>query len=119
MYVSRHTVTIVTNADGDGTGYTSETLMGRILSVRYVKAGSGGYADGVDFTATLEATGQTIMVGTDVNASASFYPRVPTTDAAGADTATLDAVVAADDRVKIVVAAGGDTKTGTFHITCG
>ena len=30
-----------------------------------------------------------------------------------------DGILLANDRVKIVIAAGGDTKTGTFHITIG
>jgi len=121
MHVQRHVVTIVTDASGDAIGYTPN-VTGRVLGIRYVKT---DYANGVDFTITALATGEAIMAGTDVNASASFYPRVGVTDAAGA-AATLDgtrlardAVHVANDRVKIVVASGGDTKTGTFHVIVG
>lgn len=121
MHAERHEVPITTDASGDGTSYTPE-VTGRVLGIRYVK---NNYANGVDFTVTLEDTGEAVMVGTDVNASASFYPRVGVTDAAGA-AATLDgtrlyrdAVVAVRDRVKIVVAQGGDTKSGTFHVVIG
>jgi len=55
-----------------------------------------------------------------------FYPRVPIDDEVGADalyaaagTKIRDYVVAANDRVKVVVAAGGDTKTGTIKIVVG
>lgn len=117
-YAERHSVTITVDASGDGTGY-SPAVSGRITSIQYVKT---DYANGVDFTVTLEATGEAIMIGTDVNASANYYPRVGVTDAAGA-AATLDGtrllrdcVIAANDRVKIVVASGGVSKTGTFRI---
>lgn len=121
MQVERHIVTLTTAADGSATGYTPN-VTGRILGIRYVKT---DFANGIDFTVTLDATGEAIMVGTDVNASASFYPRVGVTDAAGA-AATLDGtrlardcVHAVNDRVKIVVAQGGDTKTGAFHVIVG
>jgi hypothetical protein len=121
VYAERHVVTLTTNAGGDATGYTP-VVTGRVLAIRYVKT---DYADGIDFTVTLDATGEAVMVGTNVNATATFYPRVGVTDAAGA-AATLDgtrllrdAVVAAEDRVKIVVAQGGNTKTGAFHIVVG
>lgn len=121
MHIERHVVEVTTSTGGAATEYTPN-VTGRILGLRYVKT---DFADGMDFTVTLEATGESVMVGTDVNASASFYPRVGVTDAAGA-AATLDGtrlyrdcVVAANDRVKIVVAQGGDTKTGDFHVIVG
>lgn len=121
MFVQRHVVTITVDASGDGTSYTP-VITGQILGIRYVKT---DYANGVDFTVTLDVTGESIMVGTDVNASATFYPRVGVTDAAGA-AVTLDGtrlmrdcVFAAADRVKIVVAQGGVSKTGAFHVIVG
>lgn len=121
MHVQRHVVTLTTTSGGAATGYTPN-VTGRVLSIRYVKT---DFADGHDFTVTLEGSGEAIMVGTDVNASASFYPRVGVTDSAGA-AATLDgtqlardAVYAANDRIKIVVAQGGDTKTGAYHVVIG
>lgn len=121
MHVERHLVTITTDGSGDGTGYTPN-VTGRILGIRYVKT---SYDDTIDFTVTLEATGEAVMVGTNVNASASFYPRVGVTDASGA-AATLDgtrlmrdSVHAAGDRVKIVVAQGGSSKVGAFYVIIG
>lgn len=121
MYAERHSLTIATNGSGAGTEYTP-TVTGRILTVQYVKV---DYDNGIDFVVSLEATGEVILTGTDVNASAVFYPRVPVDDEAGAD-ATLDGtrkmrepVVAAKDRVKIVVAQGGASKSGTFNIVVG
>lgn len=121
MHAQRHVVSLTTDASGDATGYTPN-VTGRVLAIRYVKT---DFADGVDFTITAEATGQAILTLTNQNASGSFYPRVPVQDEAGAD-ATLDGtrkmrepVVLAHDRVKIVVASGGDTKTGAVHVIVG
>jgi hypothetical protein len=121
MYAERHAVSLTTDASGDATGYTS-TVTGRILSIRYVKT---DFADTVDFTITLEATGETVWTEENVTASKTVAPRQATHSTAGvaalyaATFAVNDYVVAAQDRVKIVIANGGDTKTGTFHVIVG
>lgn len=118
-WAERHVVTVTSNADGDGTGYTP-VVTGKISTIRYVKV---DYADGVDFTITLEATGETLWAENTVNASTQRAPRQPTYTTAGAaalyagsGTAVNDHIVAAQDRVKIVVAQAGDKKSGTFHV---
>lgn len=123
MYVERHTVTPVTNSSGDATSYTP-VITGRLISIQYVKAGASNYTDGVDFTITSETTAQNLWVDTNINASEVVAPRQPTHDSAGA--ASLYAATGepvedyyflANERVKIVVGSGGDTKTGTFFVT--
>lgn len=118
-YAERHTVSVTTIADGSATAY-SPVITGRIHSVTYTKT---DFTDGVDFTITLEATGQTVWTQSNVNATATVAPRIATTDTGGAASLYAaagepveDYLVAANDRVKIVIAAGGDTKTGTFTI---
>lgn len=118
--IKRHVVTITTNGSGAGTGY-SPVLSGRIHSIRYVKT---DFANGVDFTITAEATGETIWAEENVDASATRAPRQATHSNAGVAAlyaaggqAVNDRIVLAADRVKIVVASGGDTKIGAFHIT--
>lgn len=125
MHAERYSVTVATAADGTGTGYTP-VVTGRILSVHYAKPGSGSYSDGVDFTVTTETTAQDVWVESNVNASASRAPRQAThgTDGAAAlyaagGTALRDHVVAVRERIKIAVAQGGDTKTGTFTVIVG
>jgi hypothetical protein len=120
MPFKRFTVTVTTDGSGDGTGYTPE-FSGRISTIRYVKT---DYSDGVDFTITLNVTGETVWAEENVNASATRAPRQATHSTAGAaalyaagGTAVNDKIVAIADKVKIVVASGGDTHTGTFHIT--
>lgn len=121
MHVERHVVEITTDGDGAGEGYTPP-VTGRVLGVRYVKT---DFADGVDLTITAEGTGEVILTGSDVNASATYYPRPAVQDAAGANLEYAtgfpvgEPVAVAFDRIKIVVANGGDTKTGTFHLVIG
>lgn len=121
MYAEHHSVSLTTDASGAVIGYTPN-VTGRILGIHYAKV---DFADGVDLAITLENTGEAILTLTNQNVSGTFYPRVPVQDAAGAD-ATLDGtvkmrepVVAVNDRVKIVVAAGGNTKSGVVHVIVG
>ncbi len=119
MAPKRHVVTVTTDASGDATAY-SPVLSGRLSQIRYVKT---DFADGVDFTITAEGTGETLWTDTNINASETVAPRQAVHDTAGAallyaagGTAQTDKIVLAADRVKIVVAQGGNVKTGTFHI---
>lgn len=118
-YAERHVVTITTAADGSGTGYTP-VLSGELVQIDYVKA---DYDNGVDFTITSEATGHVLWQEDNVNASATRAPRQATHSTAGvaalyaaAGTAVLAPIVLANDRVKIVIAQGGNVKAGTFHV---
>lgn len=115
----RHVVTATTASDGSCTVY-SPRLFGRIHQIEYVK---GDFADGVDFAITGEATGIGLWTQTNVNASAVVAPRQPTHSPLGAarlfasaGEAVGDKIALAADRVKIVIAQGGNAKSGTFHI---
>lgn len=122
MWGNRQTVTITTNGSGTGTGYT-DVVNGRILHIRYVKT---DYANGSTFTVTGDTTGASIWTESSVNASAERLPKQATHSTAGAaalyaaaGTAVLDYIPIANERIKIVVTNGGDTKVGTFYITVG
>lgn len=117
--------TVVATSDGSqvGTHYTPY-LSGYIESVQYVKADTGSYTDGVDFTITADVTGEDIWVDTNINASEVVRPRAATHSTAGvaalyaaAGQAVNDRIGLASDRVKIVLAQAGASKTGTFVIT--
>lgn len=122
-YTEVHTVTIETDSSGDAIGFTP-VVTGKVIAIRYVK---DDYAADVDFAITSARTGQTIWTEADVNSSKTVAPRQPTHDTAGAaafyndesDESVNDHIYLADDRVKIVVDDGGDTKSGTFHVTIG
>lgn len=118
-YAERHTVTVTTAADGSATAY-SPIVTGKLSQIRYVKT---DFAVGVDFTITSEATGETLWTEANVDASTTRAPRQAThgTDGvaalyAAAGTAVNDKIALAKDRVKIVIANGGNAATGTFHI---
>jgi hypothetical protein len=115
----RYIVNVTTIADGTATAY-SPRIAGKIHSIRYVKT---DFADGVDFTITADAAGETIWTESNVNATADRYPRAPTHSQAGVaalyaagGSAVLEPIAIASDKVKIVIAQGGNVKTGTFHI---
>lgn len=118
----KHIVVADSNASQVGTHY-SPYLSGYVESIQYVKDGTTPYTDGVDFTITAEATGENIWTDTDVNASEIVRPRAATHSTAGvaaiyvADAPVNDRIALSRDRVKIVLAQAGASKTGTFVIT--
>ena len=121
MYARRLTVTVKTAADGSATAYSEAIASGLLSQIRYVKT---DFADGSTFTITSEATGETLWTEANVNASATRAPRQATHSTAGVaalyaggGTAVNDMIALANDRIKIVIAAGGNTKRGTFHFT--
>lgn len=122
-FIQRLAIAVTTAADGSFTGY-SERVTGRVSSVRYVKDGVIGFADGSSFTLTAEATGESIWSESAVNASATRAPRQATHSTAGAASlfaaagqAVTDKIALANDRVKVVIASGGNAKVGTFYVT--
>ena len=117
MFAERKSVTIETDASGDGVGYI-DVAYGRLHGILYVK---DDYADGVDFDVDLEATGQVLWSEDDVNASAARYPRVAVhdTDGVALDPAVYEPVLIAHDRIRITVANGGNTTSGQFIAVMG
>jgi hypothetical protein len=121
MIMRRMKVTLTTAPDGSVIGYTPR-CSGELRQIEYVKDGSNGFAAGVDFAITGEATGINLWTQTNVDASAVVAPRLATHTQAGV-AATLDGTVAAldkialsRDRVKIAITNGGNAKVGTFHV---
>lgn len=119
MTTRRFPVAVTTASDGSATFY-SPYISGLIQQIRYVKT---DFADGSTITMTCEATGEAIWAESSVNASATRAPRQPTHTAAGvaslyasAGVAVNDRVAISRDRVKIVIASGGNVKSAVFHI---
>lgn len=115
----RYAIAVTTASDGSATAY-SPYLSGYIQDIQYEKT---DFADGVDFTITAEAYGRTLWAENDVNAAAIRAPRQPTHTTAGVaslyasgGTAVNDKIALSRDRVKVVIASGGATKTGTFIV---
>lgn len=121
MAVTRkHTVPMTSLANQTGTAY-SPYISGFIETIQYIKT---DFADGVDFTIVAEATGETIWTEANVNAAVTKHTRAATHSTAGvaslyvaAGTAVTDRIALGRDRVKIVLAQAGATKSGSFVIT--
>jgi hypothetical protein len=120
MTIRRFNIAVTTDASGDATVY-SPFMSGYIQDIEYVKT---DFADGVDFTITAEASGRTIWTESNVNAAVVKAPRQPVYSTAGVaalfaagGTAVLDRIALGRDRVKFVVASGGNAKTGEFIVT--
>lgn len=118
-YAQRVSVTVVSDSSGNATAYTSEVLTGRVVNAIYTKT---DYANGVDFDITGEYTGVEIWDEDNVNSSAIRAPMqaahlndggTAMLFAAGG-TAVPAPIYLANERIKIVIASAGDTKTGTF-----
>ena len=106
-------VLVETAVGGAATEYIGP-LYGKLEALVYTKV---DFADTVDFTITNELTGETIWTQTNRTASQVVRPRVITQDTAGADLIALvvkEPYFFAGQRIKIVLAAGGDEKFGRF-----
>lgn len=118
--IRKFSIPLTTNGSGAATGY-SPYFSGYIRALEYVKT---DFANGVDFTITADETGEAILSLTDQNSAAILRPRAATHSTAGVaalyaatGTAVNDHIALGRDRVKVVVAQGGDTKTGTIIVT--
>ena len=120
MMIYGYEATITTDGSGNATAYvtvgTNRKLHGKVHAIKY----SPGTLDtGADLTITGETSGVPILVKSNAGtADVWFYPRViPNKNTDGAAfTDVEECIVVYDERIKVVVAQGDATKTGT--ITC-
>lgn len=121
-FFRRFQVTITTDAAGAGTGYTEEPVNGYVHQIVYDKT---DFDNGSTMTVTGESSGTAIWTESNVDADAVRLPRTqvcgPTGTALTYDGTRIVAepVALANERVKIVIASGGNTKTGTFYVVVG
>lgn len=119
MHVQSYPVDVTTAADGTVTAYSPQ-LNGLLSQIRYVKDGSNAYDNTVDVTITSEDTGENLWVEQNVTASKTVAPRQAThgTDGVAALYAAggvaVNDMIAISGRAKIVLAQGGNAKTGRF-----
>lgn len=126
MYVERHVVSVTTDASGDFTGYTP-VVKGEVLQVRYIPDGTSPLDTGADLDITCEQSG--VVVANHDNIGTSAFTKAYRQASHGVDgTAALYAaggaavnapIVAASERLKLVIANGGNAKSGVFHIYVG
>ena len=116
-------ITLTTAIGGAATGYLGTTtkgggLTGKLLQIYYEK---DDFVNGVDFTITAEDTAEDLWVDTNINASEPVRPRIAVQKNTGADVTrdgtrkVYEPYLLVDERIEIVIAQGGDAKSGTFH----
>ncbi len=120
MTIRKFSVSLTTSSGGAVTKYTPY-FSGYIDSIQYLKT---DFADGVDFAITADVTGESILALTDQNTAVVKRPRAATHSVAGAAALYASAGAAVNariglsrDRVKIVIAQGGNAKSGTVVVT--
>jgi len=110
--------TITTSSGGAATVYFGHAITGRVLAIKY-EPGASGLDTGADLTLTGETSGVPILVKANAGTSTVwFYPRVfPNSNVDGAaGTDAFEDIRVFAERIKLVVAQGGDTKTGAMTI---
>ena len=125
--MTRLIVAVTTDASGDVTAYTDQQVNGEVVAIRYVPPGASPLDTGADVTITGTDSGTPILTITNLGTSAvSMAPRqatVTTANAAAlyaaAGTAVNDRIGISGEKIKIVVAQGGNAMSGKFHITIG
>jgi len=110
---------IVTAADGSATVYLGSNLRGNLVALIY-RPGTGAtqIATGADLVITLETSAIPVLTVTNAGtADVFYYPRAIPNKVADAsaftDVAALIPMV--EERIKVVVAQGGATKTGSIE----
>lgn len=115
-YPQTQDIAITTSTGGAATAY-SAVVRGRIAAIKYTKATGSPLASTADITVTLEDSGQTVQTFTNINATAVRYPVAAGSLPSGAaSTITEVPIYAVGERVKAVVAQGGNTKVGTLSV---
>lgn len=106
--------TITTTSGGAATVYLGSTLTGRVHAIKYAP---GTIATGAGLTITGETTGVAIMTKASAGTSTVwYYPRAfanKVTDGAAFTDVTEDVRIL-KERIKVVVADGGNVTTGTI-----
>jgi len=107
------TLSVTTNGSGNATAYTTH-VVGAVHSVSINK---GTLPVTADITVTAEDTGEVILGLTDITTNSVDHPRALAQDTAGANIAGEYEPVFVDGRIKVVVAQGGSSNTGTLYFT--
>lgn len=117
-FIQKVIVDVTTDGAGAATAYSEYIQQGIILDIDYIKT---DFSDGVDFDITIEGRGVELVDADNVNASQTFTPRqiAHLNTSSATVTGAQEPIPVFNDRVKIVVASGGATKTGQFVIYVG
>lgn len=108
--------TITTDADGAATVYLGSVIRGRIVAIKYAP---GTIATGADLTITGETSGIAILTKANAGTSTVWFNPLAIPHKVADGSAFTDFGVDIwlyRERVKVVVAEGGNTFTGTISL---
>jgi hypothetical protein len=110
-------ITITTDASGDATVYLGSKLRGYLVALFYRP---GTLATGADLTVTAEDSGAPILTKANLGTANSYlYPRALPTNANSLTgplgTVPSELIPLVNERIKVVVAQGGNTLTGSIE----
>ncbi len=114
--IGRYSATITTTPDGAATVYVGHEFRGKVVAIKYAP---GSLATGAGLVITGETYGVPILTKASAGtADVWYYPRAPANQVAdgAAITNSQEHVWLYDERIKVVVAAGGDTKAGAITV---
>lgn len=112
----KYTGTITTDSGGDATVYLGHAINGVIERIDYAP---GTIDTGAGLTFTGETTGVAVLTKASAGTSnVSYYPRAACNKVTDGSASTISEapVVLFKERLKLVVADGADTKTGTVTL---
>ena len=117
MKLSRFTVNVTTDDQGDAVAYSPQ-CNGLVRTVEYVKPTSDGLDAATDIDIIADVSGAVIWTNDDLSDSKVIHPLAQAQDNTGADIVGAYAPIClADERIKITVANGGNTLSGQFVFT--
>ena len=108
---------ITTDSGGNATVYLGSKIRGYLVSLFYRP---GTIVTGADLTVTAETSGAPILTKVNLGTANSYlYPRALPTNANSLTgplgTVPSERIPLMNERIKVVVAAGGDTLTGSIE----
>ena len=117
MRLTRVSVAVVTDDLGAAVAYSPQ-CNGLVRTVEYVKPQSGGLDVATDIDIIADVSGAVIWTNDDLASSKVIHPLAQAQDNTGEDiTGAYAPICLADERIKITVANGGDSLSGTFIFT--
>jgi len=112
----KYTATLAVDSSGDATVYLGDEITGRVHAIKYTP---GTLDTNGDLAITGETTGVPILTKANAGTTATwFYPRAmanKNTDGA-AETFSSEDIHVFKERIKIIVAQGGNATTGSIDV---
>lgn len=117
-FVRDEAVEIVTNSSGESTGF-SQNVSGLLQAIHYTRSSTGtAMSTSATLTVTGEKSGITFLSRALTDTSdLTFQPRGRTHySTSGAESGGENQLPVCNERLKFVVSAGGNGKTGSFRV---